>query len=308
MKQKRSQYLKDYYIQATSLVTYAGERFDFVLNADQEKDLYWIRFRGLMDCDERFTRAHQVAVLEYKDLNSTMDDYPDDIPDYDTSHREGIQINALNRGVESNASFISMPQLESLEKWDISLKSKPDIQYYIAYDFYTIDNDHFHKRPYYGFFNMSDINLRLLTPQFNHISMEMPSFPLLPQREEITSDIFCNQDTMSDKNCEENYCECPHGIKVPLNSVVELIMVDEGFAYDANHPLHLHGYSFRVVAMERMGENVTVEEVKKRDKEGLIKRNLIDAPVKDTVSVPDGGYTIVRFVASNPGANTLKIF
>lgn len=26
---------------------------------------YWMRFTGLMDCDERFTKAHQVAVLHY---------------------------------------------------------------------------------------------------------------------------------------------------------------------------------------------------------------------------------------------------
>lgn len=77
---------------AASLVTYAGERFDFVLSADQEKDLYWIRFRGLMDCDERFTKAYQMAVLEYKDLNITEDSsYPSGpIPNWDNSHREGI--------------------------------------------------------------------------------------------------------------------------------------------------------------------------------------------------------------------------
>ncbi|KAJ8920457.1 hypothetical protein NQ315_005325 [Exocentrus adspersus] len=239
-------------VDATSLVTYAGERFDFILKADQEPDLYWIRFRGLMDCDERFKRAHQVAVLEYEGLNTTIDDYPDSTPNYDDSHREGTQINALNRGTESNETFISMPQLESLEKWDVSLKSKPDIQYYLAYDFYTLDNSHFHKAPHYGFFNK----------------------------------------TMAGKGCEENYCECTHGLEVPLNSVVELVFVDEGVAYDANHPLHLHGHSFRVVAMERLGQNVTVEEVKSRDERGLIKRNLLDAPLKDTVTVPDGGFWI----------------
>ncbi|KAG5870500.1 hypothetical protein JTB14_006832 [Gonioctena quinquepunctata] len=57
----------------------------------------------------------------------------------------------------------------------------------------------------------------------------------------------------------------------------------------------------RVVAMEKLGENVTVEEVQKRDDAGLIERNLINAPLKDTVTVPDGGYTIIRFHATNPG-------
>ncbi|KAF2890857.1 hypothetical protein ILUMI_15316, partial [Ignelater luminosus] len=88
---------------------------------------------------------------------------------------------------------------------------------------------------------------------------------------------------------------------VPLNSVIELILIDKGFAFDANHPFHLHGHSFRVVGMERIGKNVTEEEIRKLDEEGLIKRNLVNPPVKDTITVPDGGYTILRFHASNPG-------
>jgi len=48
-------------------VSYAGERFDFVIKADQPVDNYWMRFRGLMDCDERFLSAHQVAILRYED-------------------------------------------------------------------------------------------------------------------------------------------------------------------------------------------------------------------------------------------------
>lgn len=53
--------------------------------------------------------------------------------------------------------------------------------------------------------------------------------------------------------------------------------------------------------MNRLGSNVTVDQIKDLDRLGLISRNLVDAPIKDTVSVPDGGYTIVRFVADNPG-------
>nr|CAH7745046.1 unnamed protein product [Callosobruchus chinensis] len=289
-------------LEAASLVTYAGERFDIVVTANQDKGLYWIRFRGLMDCDERFKRTHQVAVLEYEGLNVTRDDYPEGDPDYESSHRDGLQVNALNRGVESDSShFVSMPEIESLREWDDSLRAKPDIQYYVAYDFYKIDNHDFHRRLLYGFYNMTNPDLQLLTPQFNHITMSLLPFPLLPQRDEIPNDAFCNAETLKEKNCETDHCQCPHAIKIPLDSVVELIFVDEGFAYDANHPLHLHGYAFRVVAMERVGKNVTVEEVKDRDRRGLIKRNLLNPPLKDTVTVPDGGYTVVRFKADNPG-------
>lgn len=51
---------------AKSLTSYAGERFDFVVNANRSIGNYWIRARGRMDCDERFTKAHQVAILRYE--------------------------------------------------------------------------------------------------------------------------------------------------------------------------------------------------------------------------------------------------
>lgn len=53
-------------ITAESLVSYAGERFDFMIEMDQSVNNYWMRFRGLMDCDERFLSAHQVAILRYE--------------------------------------------------------------------------------------------------------------------------------------------------------------------------------------------------------------------------------------------------
>lgn len=52
-------------IAAESLVSYAGERFDFIIEMNQPVDNYWMRFRGLMDCDQRFFSAYQVAILRY---------------------------------------------------------------------------------------------------------------------------------------------------------------------------------------------------------------------------------------------------
>lgn len=139
---------------------------------------------------------------------------------------------------------------------------------------------------------------RLYTPQLNHISMKLPSSPLLTSRP--SPDHFCNSSSI-DKTCEDDYCECSHVLSVKLNSVVEIIIVDEGVTFDANHPFHLHGHSFRVVGLRRLAKHITVDEIKAYDEAGLLKRNLKNAPIKDTVTVPDGGYTVIRFKADNPG-------
>lgn len=53
--------------------------------------------------------------------------------------------------------------------------------------------------------------------------------------------------------------------------------------------------------MERVDTQVSMDQIKMMDKNGFLRRNLVDAPIKDTVAVPDGGYTIIRFMAINPG-------
>ena len=44
-----------------------------------------------------------------------------------------------------------------------------------------------------------------------------------------------------------------------------------------------------------------MEEVKKLNEDGKIKRNLVNPVQKDTIAVPDGGFAILRFKADNPG-------
>ncbi|XP_033324267.2 uncharacterized protein LOC117219317 [Megalopta genalis] len=284
-------------VQGKSLVSYAGERFDFVIDANQSIDNYWIRVRGLMDCDERFTKAFQVGILRY---DRAIEQDPKGKVAYEREPNDRLdkRINGLNEGTERNSSSISVPLLRAKDENDPSNILEPDYQFYITYDFYKKDNPHFHRSGLYGFDQVKETK-RVLTPQLNHISMKLPSVPLLPQRDIIDQNQFCNESTV--QGCKKYYCACTHVLRVKLGTVVEVILVDEGFAYDANHPFHLHGYQFRVIAMERIGRNVTAEVVKKLDEQGLIRRNLDRAPLKDTVTVPDGGYTIIRFYANNPG-------
>ena len=53
--------------------------------------------------------------------------------------------------------------------------------------------------------------------------------------------------------------------------------------------------------MLRSDNTINKEFVKRLNEEGKIKRNLIDPIRKDTVAVPDAGFTVMRFKADNPG-------
>lgn len=65
-------------------------------------------------------------------------------------------MNPLNRGIEAdNSSFVTLPQLHSLDKWDDTLKEVADFQYYVSYDFYKMNHPVYHK-PAYGFHNSTN--------------------------------------------------------------------------------------------------------------------------------------------------------
>ena len=111
-----------------------------------------------------------------------------------------------------------------------------------------------------------------------------------------------------------DFCQCTHTLQVEMGDVVELVLIDEGYAYDVIHPFHIHGHSFYVVAMERHGATpshigpspgpgnfITRERVEKLNAEGKIVKNLQNPPLKDNVVVPDAGFTIIRFHADNVG-------
>ncbi|XP_064103002.1 uncharacterized protein LOC135213077 isoform X1 [Macrobrachium nipponense] len=280
--------------QVDSLTIYGGERWDFVVNASEEMGTYWIKFQGLLDCDERFKSAYQVAVMRYEGAIGFPDSL-ENVP-YESTIPEGFNINKLN-AAPGDGTFFTAAEMRSLDQ-DDSFAREPDHKFWLHYDFKNKDNYLFHNKEYYPFLSVVK-QRQVYIPQINEISLRLPNVPPLSQPDDVEYSSFCN-DT-SKPNCKGEFCYCPHVLNVEKDSLVELILVDEGFVYWANHPFHLHGHTFKVVGMGRLGENTTLQAIKDLDEEGLLERNFDHPPTKDTVTVPDGGYTIVRFIAKNPG-------
>ena len=80
--------------------------------------------------------------------------------------------------------------------------------------------------------------------------------------------------------------------KVAYNSSIELVLQDTNLLTVESHPFHLHGYNFFVV-----GSGVGNFDPA-RDP---AKFNLVDPRERNTVGVPTGGWTAIRFQADSPG-------
>ncbi|XP_038702371.1 laccase-7-like [Tripterygium wilfordii] len=81
--------------------------------------------------------------------------------------------------------------------------------------------------------------------------------------------------------------------KLKFNSTVEIAFQDTALlAYGIHHPIHLHGFSFHVLA-QGFGNYDPI-----RDRE---KYNLVNPPYRNTILLPVGGWMVIRFTANNPG-------
>jgi len=168
------------------------------------------------------------------------------------------------------------------------------------------------------------------------LSFQLPKNPPLTEFE-----AFQNSNNMCPKRgCNGQNCTCTHVIdlsNIQIGSVVEIVIVnkilDDTDAEGASHPIHLHGNHFYVVKTgypqynPANGEFVRANDDIKcvasnspscRDyfstiegNDGFIQElvwndNVADIQNrqfarKDTIMVPFGGYSVIRFIADNPG-------
>ncbi|XP_061164931.1 uncharacterized protein LOC133173877 [Saccostrea echinata] len=227
-------------ITVESLNVFAGERYDIVLHTTQSVDKYWIRIRGEADCAVK--KAHQEAILHYQGAAENQRDLS---TGYEAGHRTGKKLNPWNKA--ETGDLIPVTKLVSLDENDEALSETPDKTVYMSMDFNKIDNYHFHDPILYPI-SAVESSKHIYLPQINYISTTLPPAPPLTQFNDIPEELMC--DSMDDdRNCSFEFCECVHIKKVKLGDVVEFVIVDEGKTFNANHPMHLHGFSYRVIGM-----------------------------------------------------------
>lgn len=129
----------------------------------------------------------------------------------------------------------------------------------------------------------------------------MPNFALMSEPWNVKEEMFCDTQNKMSKTCvnETMFCHCIHRLKVKLNSIVELVLID--IQDGLTHPFHLHGHKFFVMEMGSLDMKTTSSQSIRTN--GIpVSKNLNKRPVhKDTVLVPNRGYVRVRFRANNPG-------
>lgn len=283
-----------------TLVILTGERVDCVIHTSQPLDSYWIQVRGLGECAAN--KVQQLAILQYDGapaIPSAPQPAYGDMP-------VGVTYNGLDASkcdTNDTSSVVCVNQVESYEDVDPDLlKVEPDVRFVMPFYFYnyTQYNDEqlfTSDNKYPAYFGANDRSQ--LISIFNNKTYETPASTLLTDLRSLKT--TCKPNVLS--TCTDP-CTCTQVLHVELDSVVELVMYDEYQLSDLDHPFHLHGYEFNVFSIGSFPGNISQDDI-----DGVIKNHTgrlqrgeyKNPPGKDTVKIPQGGWAIVRFKATNPG-------
>lgn len=149
------------------------------------------------------------------------------------------------------------------------------------------------------------INGSRVVADINNVSFVMPTTALLQAHYFNISGVFTD-DFPGNPPIAFNYTgSLPNNFqtmtgtrlyRLAYNSTVQIVLQDTGFIAPENHPIHLHGFNFFAVGRGLGNFN------KKTDPANF---NLVDPVERNTIGVPSGGWTAIRFRADNPGKLTL---
>ncbi|RVD83944.1 uncharacterized protein DFL_005715 [Arthrobotrys flagrans] len=156
-----------------------------------------------------------------------------------------------------------------LEPVDSLVAPEPDQLFYLRSNF-QIGNYSLSR----GFFNSSSWKRNLTNPALNRVTL--PGSKILGDinSDDVMKDIF---------NVDKGMVLKVDGIKV-----VDLLIDNYD---DGNHPMHLHGHKFWVMAQGNGYFNASDYSAIPRERRLL----------RDTVTIEAYGYVLIRFVADNPG-------
>ncbi|KAI4354603.1 hypothetical protein L6164_003452 [Bauhinia variegata] len=80
--------------------------------------------------------------------------------------------------------------------------------------------------------------------------------------------------------------------KLKFNSTIEIVLQNTALIGRENHPIHIHGFNFYVLAQGFGNYDATRDEA---------KFNLVNPQMRNTIAVPVGGWAVIRFKEKNPG-------
>ena len=301
-------------VEVDYITMHSGERYDFLLEANQEAGDYWMKAETF-DIDignstappYNFFDHTAMAILHYSGSDKPKSTDYENIP---SSPRQCNPCKMLNCPIgQFHPSYnIECTGIDSLRLVKATPESEmpdqiPDVTYFTNLAGYA------------GFDKpVSSINDKLFV---------LPQFPLATHSEKNDENSFCDVNSM----CEiQGGCDCTTFMDIGRNVTVRLVISTVGEERNDNHPIHIHGHSVHVLSVGHGEYSSQDGSLTNSSRDLTCSANGDDAQIlddircpnprfrspktftldkftvrKDTFIVPGGGYVVVQFRSNNPG-------
>jgi laccase len=264
-----------------------GQTTDVLISGDQPPSRYYIAGRAYQSAQNApFDNTTTTAILEYKSApcpargGANIKPIMPTLPNY----------NDTNTVTSFSKSFRSLREVEVPNEIDEDL-------------FFTIGLGLNNCPSNFNANQCQGPNGTRFTSSMNNVSFVLPSNFSILQAHKLgvqgvfTTDFPAKPPVKFDYtgNVSRSLWQPIQGTKVTklrFGSRVQIVLQDTSIVTPENHPIHLHGYDFYIVA-EGFGNF--------NPKKDASKFNLVDPPMRNTVAVPANGWAVIRFVADNPG-------
>lgn len=284
---------------ADSFIINAGERFDFILSANQTVGNYWMRAKTL----ESNRNTSVEAIVRYEGASET--DLPTSSPRECKANDKCLVVNCFFLYYPENhfKDCLRIDQLKNKDNNDAAPPVTPGKfkEYFLNFAF-----------PGPKGFTPGSVNGRRY------------HFPMKTALANPITELPCEAVECG----EQKVCTCTYALNLNHGDTVQMTFLNMGSGKGWAHPIHMHGHTFYVLKMGyplydnktgKMLEGNTDVDCKggvTRDKSfcnnaewadkswfnGNIPGLELQKPVrKDTIIVPSGGYVVTRIVADNPG-------
>ncbi|BAT97247.1 Laccase-4 protein [Vigna angularis] len=267
-------YVKPFKIE--TIVIAPGQTTNVLLNADKKSGKYLVAASPFMDAPIAVDNLTATATLHYTGTLSTTPTFLTNPPPKNATNVANTFVSSL-RGLNSKKYPVNVPQTV-----DHSL-------------FFTVGLG-INPCP-----SCKAANGSRVVASINNVTFLMPTIALLQAhyfniKGVFTTDFPANPPHVFNYSgsgpANLNTVSATKVYKLPFNATVQVVLQDTGIIAPENHPIHLHGFNFFVVGRGVGSYNPSTDPN---------NFNLVDPVERNTVGVPAGGWTAIRFRADNPG-------
>ncbi|KAL8171454.1 hypothetical protein V2J09_023258 [Rumex salicifolius] len=259
-----------------------GQTIDVLLEANQPPSLYYMAARALESTPNLpFDNTTTTAIVQYNGNYTVPSSIP--LPNLPSYNDTDAQANFTGR-------FRSLASKE--HPVDVPMNVTAKLFFTVSVNAFPCANN-----------SCEGPNGTRLASSINNISFVEPTIDILQAYYKRIKGVY--EDDFPDFpplvfNYTADYLplvyEIPsRGAKVRVleyGTAVELVFQGTNVVAGADHPMHLHGFSFYVVGWGFGNFD------KEKDPQNY---NLVDPPLQNTIAVPYKGWAAIRFRAKNPG-------